>query len=772
MSHTHSLATRVIALALILSPAGPFAGWQPAALAAAKKVTTTSVTTPPDGGWPRTYTTKNAATVVLSEPQVASWPAQKDLTMYAAVSYKAAGSTVPAFGVLTIVSRTKVDVASRLVNFDDFKLTEANFQTIPKDQLDDVISEIKDAIPHESRVIGLDRVMAAVNDSDITPKNTQGIKADPPAIFVSDIPAVLVNLDGDPIWSPIQNNQLQFAVNTNWDLFQHPAGKTFFLRVEGSWLAAESWRGPWKQAGKLPDNFNMLPDDGNWADVKAALPGKPFEPGTYPTVYVSTVPAELVVLKGAPQYQPVAGTSLTWISNTESDVFRVGTTGTIYYLVAGRWFSAPQAKGPWTFATPNLPDDFKKIPLEHPRSRVLASVPGTRQAIEAIALAQVPQTAKVKRSEIKAPDVAYGGGQPTFEAIPQTSVARAVNTDKDIIKVGDLYYMCYQGVWFRSTTANGPWTVTDSVPKQIYEIPISSPSHNVTYVTVEDSDDEWVEFAAAAAYTGMMIGWGAMMWDSGWYYPPYYGGYYGGYYGHYPTYGYGAYYNPWTGAYGRGGAVYGPYGGAGYGARYNPTTGTYARGAAAYGPGGSYRAGAEAWNPRTGTTAQTRQGGNVYGSWGQTSVQRGNQWASTSRVTSNVTGTTTRATTGGGGGGAITRRGPEGGGGIARTGGGDIYAGRDGNVYRNQGGTWQKYENGGWSNTSRQGSSATRDQLNQARASRSDGAQRTRDLSSVQSRSSSGGSRGSFGGGGGSYRPSGGGSRGGGGFRGGGGRRR
>ena len=46
-------------------------------------------------------------------------------------------------------------------------------------------------------------------------------------------------------------------------------------------------------------------------------------------------------------------------------------------------------------------------------------------------------------------------------------------------------------------------------------------------------------------------------------------------------YGYGAWYNPWTGGYGRAAVAYGPYGGAGVGARYNPTTGTYARGAVA-----------------------------------------------------------------------------------------------------------------------------------------------------------------------------------------------
>jgi hypothetical protein len=86
------------------------------------------------------------------------------------------------------------------------------------------------------------------------------------------------------------------------------------------------------------------------------------------------------------------------VSNTDSDVFRLGKTGPIYYLVAGRWFSAPDFTGPWTFATQNLPPDFKKIPLEDERSRVLASVPGTDQAAEAVLLAQIPQTARVSRN--------------------------------------------------------------------------------------------------------------------------------------------------------------------------------------------------------------------------------------------------------------------------------------------------------------------------------------------------------------------------------------
>ena len=73
-------------------------------------------------------------------------------------------------------------------------------------------------------------MLAYVDTSKIIPKNVEGVKADPPAIFFSTRPAVLVNLDGEPIWSPIKDNDLKFAVNTNWDLFEHAPTKTYYLR--------------------------------------------------------------------------------------------------------------------------------------------------------------------------------------------------------------------------------------------------------------------------------------------------------------------------------------------------------------------------------------------------------------------------------------------------------------------------------------------------------------------------------------------------------------
>ena len=134
---------------------------------------------------------------------------------------------------------------------------------------------------------------------------------------------------------------------------------------------------------------------------------------------------------------------------------------------------------------------------------------------------------------------------------------------------------------------------------------------------------------------------------------------------------------------------------------YNPRTGTYARGAAAYGPYGSARA-AQAYNPRTGTYAQTRQGSNMYGNWGSSSVQRGDDWAQSAHKTNYATGARTTGVRNDDGGAAVRRSGAAGNTTVARTEGGDIYAGHDGNVYRkNEGGGWEQHGDGGWSTAQR-----------------------------------------------------------------------
>jgi hypothetical protein len=90
----------------------------------------------------------------------------------------------------------------------------------------------------------------------------------------------------------------------------------------------------------LPASFRRRPHDDHWKAVKASLGAQ--HAGTAaaaPTVLVSQNPAELMLLNGVAAYTPVRGTRLERVSNTDSNVFRVATAGTVYSLVPGRWFA-------------------------------------------------------------------------------------------------------------------------------------------------------------------------------------------------------------------------------------------------------------------------------------------------------------------------------------------------------------------------------------------------------------------------------------------------
>jgi hypothetical protein len=283
--------------------------------------------------------------MLIYQPQITSWANQAHVVAFSAVSYSAKGATKPEIGTIKIESDTKVAVTERLVSLKPLTIAEVNFPSLAREKLQTLTTEIDKAIPDDERVIALDRMLANLDKSQVVPKNVEGVKSDPPQIFFSNTPAVIVNLDGEPIWSPIKENDLKFAVNTNWDLFQHGPTNTFFLRNNDNWLKATDIKGPWSPAGTLPESFKKLPADDNWKDVKANLPGKKIAASAVPKVFVSTQPAELILLTGAPVYKPVTGTRLQWVSNTESDVFRLGTTGTVYYLVTGRC-SSPELQRP------------------------------------------------------------------------------------------------------------------------------------------------------------------------------------------------------------------------------------------------------------------------------------------------------------------------------------------------------------------------------------------------------------------------------------------
>jgi hypothetical protein len=688
-----------------------------------------------DPGWPRELT-RDDATLVYYQPQIDDWNDFKEINGRMAISVTPRGGK-PQVGIISVQMQTDVDVDSRNALLSHPKITGTSFpDTDPATakKLDQLVRKFLN--PQASLTISVDRLVASVEKKK-APAVAE-VKNDPPAIFASFGPAILLFVDGEPVLAPIQNSDITFVVNASWPLFFDKTGHQYYVFTGQSWMASTDLKSGWAEVKTLPAGMAKVPADPTWVDLKPFIPPPQEQRAKAPGVFFSSSPAELIVFNGKPVYAPIPGTQLVFAKNTDSDVFVYSPTSTYYYLSAGRWFSAPAPTGPWTFATNQLPPDFAKIPRDSPASRVLSSVPGTPEAEDAVLLAQIPTTVEVNPTAAAAAVKVSYSGDPQFQPIQGTPLSYATNTPDKVIKVQDRYYTCTQGVWFDSSSPTGPWQTSTTVPQVIYTIPPSSPVYNVTYVTQNVTPTGTVQASYTAGYLGMFIAGAAVgaiiAQGNGYYYPPYVGmgGRYPVYYPRPMPYGYNTY-NPYTGASGVRGGAYGPNGSAHWGASYNPNTGTYARGASVSGRYGSGSVG-QAYNPYTGAYGATRQGSNAYGQWGSSVVTKGNQWAATQHAT------TARGTVGtyqnSAGGKAIAGANANGRAAVGKTAGGDMYAGRDGNVYKNTNGSWQKYENGSWNSVNKPTPQAAQTSTQRSQQQRPSGTQ-TANSATAQQRAQS-----------------------------------
>ena len=162
----------------------------------------------------------------------------------------------------------------------------------------DVTAVIDKAIPDDERVIALDRVLANLDKSQIVPKNVEGIKADPPDLLQRDTGG-----DRESRWrtdlEPDQGNDLEFAVNTNWDLFQHvPPTPTIFATT--TMVEGRRPEGPLVGGWYAPRELQEVAR-GRQLEGRQSEPARKTAPDVgRPRVFVSFQPGELILLTASP----------------------------------------------------------------------------------------------------------------------------------------------------------------------------------------------------------------------------------------------------------------------------------------------------------------------------------------------------------------------------------------------------------------------------------------------------------------------------------------
>jgi len=496
--------------------------------------------------WPKTITATNGAIIKIYQMQPESFSGNQ-LKYRSAVSIQQKNATDPVFGTFWALATVETDRDNRTLSILSVKIPNVKFASDSEaDQLSYIKSLLEFQIPALSSNLQLDPITSSLEMRTEEKKVSKDLNNDPPKIIFSNHPAILVLIDGEP---KLQNNAewgVDVVVNSPFTIVK--SNNTFYLYGAKKWFSSSAATGPYQLANNIPFNFSKIEalisnannaDPGFTADTK----GQPTD-GVIPEIIVSTQPAELIQTKGEANFNPIDGTSLLYVTNSDNDIFMDTNAQKYYVLVSGRWYVAPQLNtNNWQYIAANtLPADFSKIPEGSKKDNVLASVAGTDAAREAVMDAQIPQTAKVDRKNAST-DVTYDGN-PQFENINGTSMQYAVNTQNSVIRYRDRYYTVDKGVWFEAPTATGPWSVCVNRPEEVDIIPPSYPVYNMKYVYIYDSNPDWVYTGYTPGYLNAYIYGPTVVYGTGFYYRPWYGHHF------YPrpyTWGFGMQYNPWTG---------------------------------------------------------------------------------------------------------------------------------------------------------------------------------------------------------------------------------
>lgn len=464
-----------------------------------------------EDSWPREFG-RNGRSVLVYEPQVEDWSADGRLQLRAPVAVTPARGEPARYGVLGIASPTEVDAGSQSVLLGAPEVN-AQFPDLPADEAARLQALVREALPAgRPLTLALPTLIAAGGRPPAAAAPEVAVDLDPPPIFHSTRPATLLMFYGPPAFEPVGDSPLQAATNTESTVLYEPDAQRYWLALEDGWLTAPDLRaGPWTQPASLSPAFRSLPADA-WGALTARGPGPRMTRA--PAVIYSERPAELIVTDGPPRYVPVAGTRLEAIANTDSPVFVLPGARRHYFLTAGRWFTAPTLAGPWQPATTDLPPDFTQIPPNGPYGWVLASVPGTPAAAEAVALAGVPRKSTVPRQGLRYAPVYEG--PPRYEPIDGTGgVDWIVNTPYEVVRYEDRYYGVDDGVWFVADEPGGPWYPAERVPGAIYRIPPAHPLYHVTYVRIYGHTPETVTYGYTPGYTGQYVSNGVLMFGVG-----------------------------------------------------------------------------------------------------------------------------------------------------------------------------------------------------------------------------------------------------------------
>ena len=228
----------------------------------------------------------------------------------------------------------------------------------------------------------IDAIAADLSKKGVVDLLDGGPKANPkpslangvPTVYTAQGPAELIVFNGQPDFVPLNNTQLLWASNTHSDVLIDTTTSQYYVLLAGRWFRAPALTGPWTYVASnaLPADFARIPPT---SLAGAVLPSVAGTPQAQSALIANSIPQTATVPRvngptftpnfdGVPQFQPIAGTPLTYVANSAVPIIRVDAAS--YFAVSGGiWFSATALNGPWAVAA-SVPAVIYTIPASSP----------------------------------------------------------------------------------------------------------------------------------------------------------------------------------------------------------------------------------------------------------------------------------------------------------------------------------------------------------------------------------------------------------------------
>jgi len=284
----------------------------------------------------------------------------------------------------------------------------------------------------------------------------------------------------EPDLYPVRGRSgVYYVRGSSQDVYRY--GDNWYLNYNGDWYRASSYRGPWIFVGYRSVPRQVYTVSGryrrNWRDYRdrhyvwrdSDRQGR--YSGTFTLRIGDRYRGPNLGFYDMPDMIRIPGRGVYYVTDSNYDVYRYGNYWYMNY--SGDWYRASSYRGPWIFVGyRSVPSDVYTVP---PRYRRGWSDYRDQHYYGGTSSGDTRYSSFTLRigDRYRGPDLGFNG-QPRVVAVPGgRGVYYVEDSDVDVYRYGDTWYMNYNGDWYRADGYDGPWIFVGyrSVPRGILYVP-------------------------------------------------------------------------------------------------------------------------------------------------------------------------------------------------------------------------------------------------------------------------------------------------------------